>query len=769
MVSAPILNPINVTNSPPPHVPFSYPIPTPPSDLLTKIVRDPKFVHPQSQSIPPAEEPSLNGKFFPLQFSRVCISVVAKTTAISSPTNETRAQDKVKSHRKETDSFLFFIDDNTDEDMFSGCASAQRGDFFVTTSVRLHGRTPPLPTTHRLLSFPVLVYSNNTKFTTPTQNPFSCEILSHHSLDSAFARPSSSPLSQQSPFVSLALSSYGCGVFGASMFGYPAVMDIVIGNGKGFQSLFYQQLQEIVSNLQRLRLQEDNTRQTAAFILARAAEHGQLLETGNPNTSSLFNQSSHYWKYSSLEDLRGLMVAVAKNQQVFRLLQNKFKEGRVEERDIIFAKVKDHANLLMVHPFGNYLVQRIFEACTEEQKMGILCTITKKELQLIPICLDMHGTCAIEKLFEHHITPEPISCVMLVLRQGTVIPSDLYFKAALVDKYAKCGETDDGRKVFDTMLNRDLICWTAIITAYEQSECPEESLILFQEMQEEGHTPDSCTVVGVASAVSFEMQHTRLLWVKEGLKESWTMAFRWIKLSNWLSYRATGNDTQSLCTTVCKWIVRSRKGAEADRDDPLIELDELYDGVVVCNGYFSEPFIAEILGIDSRLGRQIHNHNFRVLDSFCDEAVILIGSSSSGADVSRDIARTVKEARIIGRSIPNATIAKQPDSENIWLRSTIKKVHGDGTLVFQDGSSVDIVLHCIGYKYHFPLMETHDIVTMNDKHVGPLYKHDFPPSLAPWFSFYWFTMEGYSFPNVEFQGKWVAGVWCGWKCHRQRK
>ncbi|KAJ4959205.1 hypothetical protein NE237_026316 [Protea cynaroides] len=159
---------------------------------------------------------------------KVCISVVAKTTAISSPTNETRAQDKVKSHRKETDSFLFFIDDNTDEDMFSGCASAQRGEFFVTTSVRLHGRPPPLPTTHRLLSFPVLVYSNNTKFPTPTQHPFSFEILSHHSLDSAFAHPSSSPLSQQSPFVSLALSSYGCGVFGASMFGYPVVMDIVI-------------------------------------------------------------------------------------------------------------------------------------------------------------------------------------------------------------------------------------------------------------------------------------------------------------------------------------------------------------------------------------------------------------------------------------------------------------------------------------------------------------------------------------------------------------
>ncbi|XP_043701493.1 pentatricopeptide repeat-containing protein At4g33990-like isoform X2 [Telopea speciosissima] len=84
----------------------------------------------------------------------------------------------------------------------------------------------------------------------------------------------------------------------------------------------------------------------------------------------------------------------------------------------------------------------------------------------------------------------------------TGFESDLFFEAALVGMYAKCGETDDGRRVFDTMSNRDLVCWTAMITAYEQSERPEESLILFREMQEEGLAPDSVTVVSVASAIS---------------------------------------------------------------------------------------------------------------------------------------------------------------------------------------------------------------------------------------------------------------------------
>lgn len=57
----------------------------------------------------------------------------------------------------------------------------------------------------------------------------------------------------------------------------------------------------------------------------------------------------------------------------------------------------------------------------------------------------------------------------------------------------------------------------------------------------------------VGGAVSPEMQPPKLLWVKENLRESWAVAFRWMDLSDWLTYRATGDDTRSLCTVVCKW------------------------------------------------------------------------------------------------------------------------------------------------------------------------------------------------------------------------
>ncbi|MQL86148.1 hypothetical protein Taro_018677 [Colocasia esculenta] len=84
----------------------------------------------------------------------------------------------------------------------------------------------------------------------------------------------------------------------------------------------------------------------------------------------------------------------------------------------------------------------------------------------------------------------------------TGFESDVFVEAALVDMYSKCGEIPHGRKLFDGMLERDLVSWTAMITAYEQSEKPKESLLLFHQMQEEGFVADRVTSITVASAVA---------------------------------------------------------------------------------------------------------------------------------------------------------------------------------------------------------------------------------------------------------------------------
>jgi hypothetical protein len=45
----------------------------------------------------------------------------------------------------------------------------------------------------------------------------------------------------------------------------------------------------------------------------------------------------------------------------------------------------------MVNPFGNYLMQKLLAVCHEEQRMGIVLTLTKEPLVLVRISLNVHG------------------------------------------------------------------------------------------------------------------------------------------------------------------------------------------------------------------------------------------------------------------------------------------------------------------------------------------------------------------------------------------
>lgn len=66
----------------------------------------------------------------------------------------------------------------------------------------------------------------------------------------------------------------------------------------------------------------------------------------------------------------------------------------------------------------------------------------------------------------------------------------------------------------------------------------------------------------VGGAVSPEMQTPKLLWLKKNLPGSWRRAERFLDLPDFLTYRATGDDTRSLCTTTCKWTYLGHKGPD---------------------------------------------------------------------------------------------------------------------------------------------------------------------------------------------------------------
>ncbi|KAL5996750.1 putative pentatricopeptide repeat-containing protein [Asimina triloba] len=80
--------------------------------------------------------------------------------------------------------------------------------------------------------------------------------------------------------------------------------------------------------------------------------------------------------------------------------------------------------------------------------------------------------------------------------------SNLFLENALVDMYAKCGCLHAAREVFDGMQEKDVVSWTAMISAYGMHGCGQDALSLFFNMRESGPKPDHIAFVSALSACS---------------------------------------------------------------------------------------------------------------------------------------------------------------------------------------------------------------------------------------------------------------------------
>jgi FGGY-family pentulose kinase len=81
----------------------------------------------------------------------------------------------------------------------------------------------------------------------------------------------------------------------------------------------------------------------------------------------------------------------------------------------------------------------------------------------------------------------------------------------------------------------------------------------------------------VGGTISPEMQPPKLMWLKSNLPDTWTRADKFMDLADYLTYRATGIDRRSLCTTVCKWTYLGHAGSGGQYDMSFFKANHIED------------------------------------------------------------------------------------------------------------------------------------------------------------------------------------------------
>jgi FGGY-family pentulose kinase len=109
----------------------------------------------------------------------------------------------------------------------------------------------------------------------------------------------------------------------------------------------------------------------------------------------------------------------------------------------------------------------------------------------------------------------------------------------------------------------------------------------------------------VGGVISPEMQTPKLLWLKEHMPQSFARAARFLDLPDFLTYRATGIDTRSLCTTTCKWTYLAHENGWDPGYFRAIGLGELSDEGFTRIGTRVRPMGERIGGLTARAASEL--------------------------------------------------------------------------------------------------------------------------------------------------------------------
>jgi pentatricopeptide repeat protein len=204
--------------------------------------------------------------------------------------------------------------------------------------------------------------------------------------------------------------------------------------------------------------------------------------------SSILNQcaSSGALKWVKEVHACSVQAGLEKDVRVGSALINMYwKSGNIEDAREVFDSLKKRDIIVWNVMSGRgYEAFVLFLRIQQEGFVPDACTYTS--------ILNQNASMgAVEWVKEVH------SCA-----SNSILKSDVRVGDAFVNMYAKTGEIEQARRVFDGMTTRDVISWTEMVIGLAEHGCGEEALQVFDRMKSEGVIPNKITFVGVLSACS---------------------------------------------------------------------------------------------------------------------------------------------------------------------------------------------------------------------------------------------------------------------------
>jgi FGGY-family pentulose kinase len=163
----------------------------------------------------------------------------------------------------------------------------------------------------------------------------------------------------------------------------------------------------------------------------------------------------------------------------------------------------------------------------------------------------------------------------------------------------------------------------------------------------------------VGGKVSLEMEIPKLLWLKKNMRESFRKIHYAFDLPDFLTFRATGKDSRSVCSLVCKWNYDAVKGEFPKDYFTSIGLEEL------CEDNFEKIgnkilFPGDLVGeLTAEAAKEMNLcPGIAVATSMIDAHAGAIGLIGSTTPQQRDVELTSKLVLIAGTSTCHMSITK---------------------------------------------------------------------------------------------------------------